>query len=100
MRAISFPLLLLSAAIALAGCASTAGLHTDGIATDATTLHSERAFAKIKTTPAAWPAADWWTRLGDTQLETLIAEALKDNPDLASADARAKQAQRFIDIHL
>lgn len=97
MRAISFPLLLLSAAIALAGCASTAGLHTDGVATDAATLHSERAFAKIKTTPAAWPAADWWTRLGDTQLETLIAEALKDNPDLASADARAKQAQSQVE---
>jgi len=97
MRSLSLSPLLLAAAIALAGCASMDGLHTDGVATDAAALHSERSFAKIKTTPAAWPAADWWTTLGDTQLNALITEALKDNPDLASADARAKDAQSQVD---
>ncbi|HEX7916505.1 efflux transporter outer membrane subunit [Rudaea sp.] len=96
MRNLAPSSLLLAAAIALAGCASS-GLHTDGVVTDPATLHSERSFAKIKTTPAAWPTSDWWTQLGDAQLDTLIAEALKDNPDLASADARAKEAQSQVD---
>jgi NodT family efflux transporter outer membrane factor (OMF) lipoprotein len=97
MRALSFSPLLLAAAIALAGCASTRGLHTDGVATDAGSLHSERSFARIKTSAAAWPASDWWTQLGDRQLDTLIDEGLKDNPDLASADARARSAQAQVD---
>ena len=58
MRSLSLSPLLLAAAIALAGCASMDGLHTDGVATDAAALHSERSFAKTKTTPAAWPTAD------------------------------------------
>jgi len=98
MRAIRPALLLLAAAsLALAGCTSSGGLHTDARPTDAAALHSERSFARIKTTPAAWPASDWWTQLGDAQLDALIAEALKDNPDLASADARAKEAQSQVD---
>ena len=93
MRTLALSPLLLAAAITLAGCASTGGLHTDGTPTDTAALHGERSFAKIQTTPAAWPASDWWTKLGDVQLDALITEALKDNPDLASADARAKEAQ-------
>ncbi|MBS0514707.1 MAG: efflux transporter outer membrane subunit [Proteobacteria bacterium] len=95
MRAIRLAPLLLATVVA--GCANSGGLHTNGTAIDAATLHSERSFAKIKTTQAAWPASDWWTRLGDAQLDALIAEALKDNPDLASADARAKEAQSQVD---
>lgn len=98
MPAIRLASTLLAAALALAGCASSGDLHTDGVATDAASLHSERSFARIKTTPAAWPASDWWTRLGDAQLDALVAEALKDNPDLAGADARAKQAQSQVDL--
>ncbi len=93
----SLSLTVLAAALTLAGCASPGGLHTEGVATDAAALHSERSFAKIKTTPAAWPTSDWWTRLGDKQLDALTDEALKDNPDLAGADARAREAQSQVD---
>jgi NodT family efflux transporter outer membrane factor (OMF) lipoprotein len=89
--------LILAATIALAGCASMHGLHTEGELADAASLHAERSVALAAVTPAAWPTADWWTRLGDTQLDALIAEALKDNPDLASADARARAAQSQVD---
>ncbi|MFT3791818.1 MAG: efflux transporter outer membrane subunit [Rudaea sp.] len=85
------------ATAALTACASMDGLHADGRAADPAALHAERKFARIATSPAAWPKSDWWTALGDTQLDALIAEALKDNPDLASADARAKQAQSQVD---
>ena len=93
-----FVLLLGLAAMAvLAGCASTRGLHADGQLADAASLHAERSIAKAAITPAAWPASDWWTQLGDAQLDALIAEALNDNPDLASADAGARAAQSQID---
>lgn len=89
--------LTLAAVTLLAGCASTGGLHTEGQLTDSATLHAERSTAKAAITPAAWPGGDWWTQLGDKQLDALIAEALKDNPDLASADARARAAQSQVD---
>lgn len=78
--------------LALAGCASSGGLHTDGTPIDPSSLQSARSLANVPSS-AAWPAADWWTGLGDAQLDTLMTEALADNPTLAVADARARQAQ-------
>jgi outer membrane protein TolC len=40
-----------------------------------------------------WPQAQWWKVYGDAQLNTLIDNALKDNPDLHIAEARVRQAQ-------
>lgn len=80
-------------ALALAGCVSSGGLHPSGTLTEAASLKSERSLAGIAVSPAAWPAQDWWTGLGDSQLDALIGEALRDNPTLAAADARAQQAQ-------
>ncbi|WP_267225634.1 efflux transporter outer membrane subunit [Dyella silvae] len=79
--------------LALAGCVSSGGLHPSGSLIDALTLKSDRSLSDVKVSPAAWPAEDWWTGLGDPQLSALITEALKDNPSLAIADARARQAQ-------
>ncbi|WP_414077647.1 TolC family protein, partial [Staphylococcus aureus] len=47
----------------------------------------------VQVSTAAWPQRDWWKALGDPQLDALIAEALRDNPGLAVADARARLAQ-------
>ncbi|MEP6939736.1 MAG: efflux transporter outer membrane subunit [Rudaea sp.] len=85
------------AVVALSACASMQGLHSELQPTDPASLHFERSFAQINTTAAAWPKSDWWTTLGDHQLDALIDEALKDNPDLASADARARAAQSQVD---
>ena len=79
--------------IALAACASTGGLHPDGQLADPATLKSDQSLARLNVSPASWPSEDWWTGLGDAQLDALIAEALKGNPDLAVADARAREAQ-------
>ncbi|MGN6377059.1 MAG: efflux transporter outer membrane subunit [Sphingomonas sp.] len=38
-------------------------------------------------------AADWWTALGDPQLNRIVADALSGSPTLASAMARARLAQ-------
>jgi len=88
---------LLAAATALtlsvAGCASSGDLHRDGTALDAASLQAEHSLAGVALSPAAWPASDWWSALGDPQLDALISEALKNNPGLAVADARARGAE-------
>jgi NodT family efflux transporter outer membrane factor (OMF) lipoprotein len=79
--------------LALAGCASSGGLHPDGTPIDPASLKAERSLAGLQISPAGWPASDWWSGLGDPQLDALIAEALQDNPGLGVADARARAAQ-------
>ncbi|KRA33614.1 multidrug RND transporter [Rhodanobacter sp. Root627] len=77
--------------LALAGCASSGGLHPDGTPIDPATLKADHSLAHFSA--AAWPSTDWWSALGDPQLDALIAEALQNNPDLGVADARARAAQ-------
>lgn len=81
------------AALILSGCVTSRGLEPQGQLTDPTTLHADRSLAKAQVSPANWPAADWWTGLGDSQLNGLIQEALKDNPDLEAAQARVRKAE-------
>jgi len=79
--------------LALAGCASNGGLHPDGTPIDPSALKAGHSLAGVSVSPAGWPAGDWWTGLGDPQLDALIAEALQDNPGLDAADARARAAE-------
>jgi NodT family efflux transporter outer membrane factor (OMF) lipoprotein len=79
--------------LALAGCVSSGGLHPDGTPTDPASLKADRSVAGFNLSSAAWPSTDWWTGLGDPQLDALIAEALQDNPGLGVAAARARAAQ-------
>jgi NodT family efflux transporter outer membrane factor (OMF) lipoprotein len=51
--------------------------------------------------PAAtspWPAADWWHGFGSAQLDELIAEAERNNDDLAGAIARVREADAQVRI--
>ncbi|AWV00261.1 multidrug RND transporter [Burkholderia sp. JP2-270] len=84
-----------AAALAVLGaCASRDGLAPTGTLRGADTLASSRSLAHA---PAAdWPAADWWRTLNDAQLNALIDEALAGNPDLATADARTREAQALV----
>ncbi|HET6555629.1 MAG TPA: efflux transporter outer membrane subunit [Dyella sp.] len=91
----------LSVAIALclvlSGCVTSRGLHTTGTMTDAGSLKSGHSLADVQLSPAAWPSQDWWVSYGDPQLSALIEEALKNNPSLEQAQARARQAQAVAD---
>jgi multidrug efflux system outer membrane protein len=42
----------------------------------------------IKLARDGWPEAQWWHRYGDSQLDTLIEQALKDAPMMAAAKSR------------
>ncbi len=41
---------------------------------------------------SVWPAADWWHGFGSAKLDDLIAEAERNNDDLAGAIARVQEA--------
>lgn len=41
----------------------------------------------------AWPQEEWWTVYGDEQLNALVAQALREAPDMAAAAARMRRAQ-------
>jgi len=87
------PVAAVGLTLALAGCATSAGLHPQGKPIDPSSLATGRSLAQVTASEAAWPQTDWWTGLGDPQLDALIAEALKNNPSLAVADARVRAAQ-------
>jgi NodT family efflux transporter outer membrane factor (OMF) lipoprotein len=44
-------------------------------------------------TSTTWPSDVWWTAYNDSQLNTLIEEALKGSPDLKVAEARVRLAE-------
>ena len=51
------------------------------------------AFVGPQPTGAAIDPATWWTVFGDAMLDSLIKRALRDNPDIAIAASRVKQAR-------
>ena len=91
-KTLSTGLSLVFVSMVLAGCASYSGLNTEGKSLNAKTLGAAQSLEGVKVTPAAWPEKNWWQRLGDTQLDGLIEEALRDSPDMQMAAARAHQA--------
>ena len=78
------PLLLSSA------CASVPDLGAKPVPHAASDYASAQSFVGAQ---SAWPADDWWTRYGDTQLNRLMSEGLAGSPDLAAAAARLRIAQ-------
>lgn len=84
---------VLFSALLMAGCASTHGLEPAGSLRDADSMSATRSFAGHALSAAGFPRQDWWTALGDTQLDGLISEALQGTPSLAAADARLRKAQ-------
>ncbi|MEO8779386.1 MAG: efflux transporter outer membrane subunit [Rhodanobacter sp.] len=80
-------------ALALAGCASMRGLHTEATAIDPDTVAARNSLADTQFSPAAWPRESWWKGYGDPQLDQLIADALSGQPGLRIAEARVRQAQ-------
>ncbi len=75
--------------LALSGCALMDPAPQPVAALDA---------AKLGLTgPAAeWPAAHWWERYGDPQLNALMAEALANNPSMSAAQARLAKANAAV----
>ncbi len=79
-----------SLVLMLAGCASTHDLSPTGRMTQADALSTQRSLGRFS--DASFPTRDWWTAVGDRQLDGLIDEALAGTPSLDAADARLRQA--------
>lgn len=93
MRGLKPAFSALALGLLLAGCASTRGLEPKVRALDGEALSSAHSLAEFKLSAADFPHQDWWTALGDAQLDALIDEALQGNPSLDAADARLRKAQ-------
>lgn len=77
---------LLSAALLVSGCTVGPDYHAPDLAVPP-------AFVGPQPPGAAIDPARWWSAFGDPQLDTLIARALKDNPDIATAASRVREAR-------
>jgi NodT family efflux transporter outer membrane factor (OMF) lipoprotein len=80
----------------IAGCASMQGLAPQASPGAADNLAAAKSLAGSRLSAAAWPAADWWKRFNDPQLDRLIDEALAGSPTLRVAEARARRALAFV----
>jgi NodT family efflux transporter outer membrane factor (OMF) lipoprotein len=75
----------------IAGCVVGPHYRAPDIATAA--QFSEPASNMATAAAVNGPIREWWTRLGDPQLNSLIARALAANLDLESAASRVRQAR-------
>lgn len=87
---------ILVATLLLAGCVSPAGMAPGAKLVDPDALTVGSSLARAQKSPGAWPRADWWTSLGDTQLDALMLEALGSNPGLGLARARIAAAEAAV----
>jgi NodT family efflux transporter outer membrane factor (OMF) lipoprotein len=55
-------------------------------------------FDGSKSPVPAWPDTKWWSSFGDAELASLVAEALANNRDVATAVARIDQVQAQVKI--
>jgi NodT family efflux transporter outer membrane factor (OMF) lipoprotein len=79
----------LVSAVLLGGCALLPDAQPRATPKPIERYDSARALAAPT---AKWPNDRWWTAYGDTQLDTLVNEALQGAPNLAVAQARLAQA--------
>ncbi|HEX8963347.1 MAG TPA: TolC family protein, partial [Rhodocyclaceae bacterium] len=84
------PMLAAACLLGLAGCAQIPQLGKPLEPKPVEQLGAAKSFAAPA---AAWPQDAWWKIYGDGQLDELMAEALRDSPDLAIAQARLRKAQ-------
>ena len=75
----------------LAGCASYSGIHTESSKLEAGALGA-------RDISAEWPRSDWWLAFNDATLNRLIEQALRDSPNVQSADVRLRQARAIAGI--
>src|ERR1700730_3659751 len=75
----------------LTGCSVGPTYHRPDIALPAQWSESAGAAAS-GVSASVWPAAEWWHGFGSAKLDELIAEAERNNDDLAGAIARVQEA--------
>lgn len=54
--------------------------------------------SEVKDRLEHWPDERWWEQFGSVELNTLMAQALNENPDLKIATARLNEAQSLVRV--
>ncbi|AXF15011.1 efflux transporter outer membrane subunit [Paraburkholderia caledonica] len=88
---------VLTILLTIAGCANTGGIAPQASGTDAASLDAGNAI-RAANADAQWPAADWWRAYNDPQLDAWIETAQANNPSLAAAQARVRQAMSMAGV--
>ncbi len=89
MSCIGRGIVLVTACLSLAGCASFSGIAPEAKSIDIVSLKGSGSAAPF----ADWPREDWWLEQQDPTLTGLIAQALADSPSLQAAVARVNRAR-------
>src|SRR6185369_14612303 len=76
----------------LAGCVSYRGIDPKAQPAEASSLAASQSLGQAAVANGQWPAAEWWKRLGDAQLDQLVSEALAGSPNIRAAIAREDSA--------
>jgi NodT family efflux transporter outer membrane factor (OMF) lipoprotein len=84
--------LLIAMGIALSGCVTPPKLDP------ALPMIAREPLGLAPQVSAPVAAKAWWSAFGDPQLDRLMQEALADNPSLAQAMARVREAQSVADV--
>jgi NodT family efflux transporter outer membrane factor (OMF) lipoprotein len=88
---------VLTILLTIAGCASTGGIAPQESGTDPAALDAGNAI-RAANADAQWPAADWWRVYNDPQLDAWIEAAQANNPSLAAAQARVREAMSMAGV--
>jgi NodT family efflux transporter outer membrane factor (OMF) lipoprotein len=93
----SFRVTAVALTLALSGCITPPklGYEQPSIANDRLGLARPGLTAQVS---APTPAPDWWSAFNDQQLDLLMQQALAENPSLAQAMARLREAQSLADV--
>ena len=89
---------LVAAAVGLSACADFSGIAPQARLTEPQTLGLGTSAPTTSTASDAAAKPQWWTRFGDAQLNTLVAQALQNSPTLKLAQARVDRALAFTDL--
>ena len=92
-KSVSIRSMAVLALVLAAGCAPDLG--------EKPTLVAPLSLATQKTFQAPvieWPSDKWWESYNDSQLTSLVEEALRDSPDLKMAGARIRGAEAMVDV--
>jgi multidrug efflux system outer membrane protein len=83
---------------AVAGCSVGPAYHRPDIAPPTQWHEAPDAAAGSPGAASPWPEAGWWHGFGSPQLDELIAQAERNNDDLAGAIARVREADAQVRI--
>ncbi len=87
-----FLLSSLATGILLSGCAAPDNIRPKNTLSDQNLLTNSKSLSSNGLSSSSWPNQAWWENFNDKNLNALIAESLKNSPDMQLASARMAQA--------